>query len=53
MFGSMSELRKADTDYPFFVTMTIVGWIDIFTRERYCEAVLDTWFGKRPITPWS
>jgi REP element-mobilizing transposase RayT len=22
--------------------MTIVGWIDLFTRERYCEAVTDS-----------
>jgi REP element-mobilizing transposase RayT len=36
----MSELRKANTDHPFYITMTIVGWIDLFTRERCCEAVL-------------
>lgn len=36
----MSELRKANTDYPYFLTFTIVGWIDVFTREMYCESVI-------------
>ncbi len=35
----MSELRKANTDHPYFVTMTIVGWIDIFTRKEYCNII--------------
>ena len=38
----MSELRKANTTYPYFLTFTVVGWIDVFTRERYCETVLDS-----------
>ena len=38
----MSELRKANTDHPYFVTLPIVGWIDLFTRERYCEVVIDS-----------
>ncbi len=25
-----------------FVTFTIVGWIDVFTRKKYCEMVLDS-----------
>ncbi len=33
----MSELRKANTGYPYFVTFTVVGWIDIFTRRCYCD----------------
>jgi putative transposase len=36
----MSELRKANTDRPFFVTMTIVGWIDVFIRNEYCEEIV-------------
>ncbi len=39
----MSELSKANTDYPYFVTLTVVGWIDIFTRRRYCDVVTDSW----------
>lgn len=37
----MSELRKANTSHPYFLTFTIVGWIDLFTRERYCEILVD------------
>jgi REP element-mobilizing transposase RayT len=39
----MSELRKANTDYPYFITLTVVGWIDIFTRRCYCDVVIDSW----------
>ena len=38
----MSELRKANTDHPYFITLIIVGWIDLFTRERYCEIMIDS-----------
>jgi putative transposase len=37
----MSELRKANTDYPYFATLTVVGWIDVFTRKRYCDLLLE------------
>lgn len=37
----MSEFRKANTDRPFFVTLTVVGWIDVFTRSEYCEEFLN------------
>lgn len=38
----MSEKYKANTDYPYFVTMTVQGWIDLFTRYDYIEIVLDS-----------
>ena len=38
----MSELRKANTYYPYFVTLTTVGWIDVFTRRTYCDLALDS-----------
>lgn len=38
----MSELRKANTDYPYFVTFTVVGWIDVFTRSRYCDVIIES-----------
>ena len=38
----MSERRKARSDHPYFVTSTVVGWIDVFTRKRYCEIVLES-----------
>jgi REP element-mobilizing transposase RayT len=37
----MSELRKANTDYPFFVTLTVVGWIDVFIRNDYCDEFIN------------
>jgi putative transposase len=38
----MSELRKANTDFPYFITMTVVGWIDVFNRREYIETGLET-----------
>ena len=38
----MSELRKANFDATFFITFTTVGWIDVFTREDYCEFIIDS-----------
>lgn len=36
----MSELRKAHSDHPFFVTITVVGWIDVFIRNEYCDEII-------------
>ena len=36
----MSELRKANFEGTFFVTFTVVGWIDVFTREMYCDEII-------------
>lgn len=36
----MSELRKADYDAVFFVTLTVVGWVDVFTRKSCCEELV-------------
>ena len=34
----MSEFLKANTeDAPYFITLTTVGWIDIFSRQTYCH----------------
>lgn len=38
----MSELRKAKTNLPYFVTSTVVGWIDVFTRSRYADVLIDS-----------
>lgn len=38
----MSELRKANTDHPYFITCTIVGWVDLFTRDRYCDIITES-----------
>ncbi|MFP4293398.1 MAG: REP-associated tyrosine transposase [Cyclobacteriaceae bacterium] len=36
----MSELRKANTNYPYFITCTVVQWIDIFTRSIYADVLV-------------
>lgn len=36
----MSELRKANYDAIFFVTLTVVSWVDVFTRRSYCEEIV-------------
>jgi REP element-mobilizing transposase RayT len=37
----MSEARKTTADDIYFVTMTIVGWINLFDREVYKEVVVN------------
>jgi putative transposase len=36
----MSEKYKIFPDGLYFVTMTTVGWIDVFTRAEYCEEII-------------
>jgi REP element-mobilizing transposase RayT len=36
----MSELRKASFDAVFFVTLTVVDWIDVFSRQEYAALVI-------------
>lgn len=38
----MSELRKANSEHPYFVTLTVVGWADLFTRKEYCDVIIDS-----------
>jgi len=39
----MSERYKfRNPDGIYFVTPTLVGWIDVFTRKIYCELILDS-----------
>ncbi len=39
----MSEKYKFhNEDGIYFITPTIVEWIDLFTRKEYCELVLDS-----------
>ena len=37
----MSELRKANTDYPYFLTLTVAGWINVFTRDIYTDIIYE------------
>jgi len=36
----MSELRKPTGDRPYFITLTVVGWIDVFIRNEYCDEII-------------
>jgi putative transposase len=38
----MSELRKSNTDHPYFLTLTVVGWIDVFTRKIYNDKIIES-----------
>jgi len=38
-----SRYRICETDYPYFMTCTIVGWLPVFTRVEAVEIVLDSW----------
>jgi REP element-mobilizing transposase RayT len=38
----MSEKRKANTNSPYFLTLTVVGWVDVFTRECYSEIIVES-----------
>ncbi|NIJ55166.1 REP-associated tyrosine transposase [Dyadobacter arcticus] len=36
----MSEKYKFHKDGLFFVTITVVGWIDVFTRKKYADEII-------------
>ncbi|GAA4847947.1 transposase [Algivirga pacifica] len=31
-----------ESDYPYFLTFTIVGWIDLFTRRCYADLMVES-----------
>jgi len=33
--------RNASTDELYFVTLTVVNWIDVFTRRLYCDFIIE------------
>jgi len=40
---SRSRYRIFETEYPYFLTCTVVGWLPVFTRPAAVEVVLDSW----------
>ncbi len=36
-----TKYRFTDSDIPHFITMTLVEWIDLFSRERYKEIIIE------------
>jgi len=37
----MSEYRKTSPDDIYFVTLTVVGWVDVFTRKEYRDILVE------------
>jgi len=31
-----------DTDYAYFITCTLVGWLPVFTERAYCQIILES-----------
>ena len=40
---SRSRYRIFETEYPYFMTCTIVGWLPVFTRPDAVKIILDSW----------
>lgn len=38
----MSEFLKIEDGKTYFITMTIVDWVDLFTRECYVNILIDS-----------
>ncbi len=34
--------RVGDENAPYFITMTVVAWVDVFTRKRYRDIIIDS-----------
>jgi len=38
-----TRYRIFETDYPYFMTWTIVGWLPVFTRREAVDVIFDSW----------
>lgn len=38
----MSEKYKTDSDGLYFVSFSVMGWIDVFTRREYQEILIES-----------
>jgi REP element-mobilizing transposase RayT len=38
-----TRYRIFETEYPYFLTCTVVGWLPVFTRPACVEIVLNSW----------
>ncbi len=38
-----TRYRILETEYPYFMTCTVVGWLPLFTRSEAVEIILDSW----------
>jgi len=37
-----SKYKVGDGELPHFITFSVVGWVDVFSRESYKEIVVDS-----------
>jgi REP element-mobilizing transposase RayT len=37
-----SKYKVGEDEIPHFVTFTVVGWVDVFTREQYKEIIVES-----------
>ncbi len=40
---SRTRYRIFETEYPYFMTCTIVGWLPVFTRPSAVEILFESW----------
>jgi REP element-mobilizing transposase RayT len=40
---SRTRYRIFETEYPYFLTCTIVAWLPVFSHPRFAEIVFDSW----------
>ena len=38
-----SRYRIVETEFPYFMTCTVVGWLPLFTRPEAVEIIYDSW----------
>ena len=38
-----TRYRIFETEYPYFMTCTVVGWLPVFTRPEAVDIVFDSW----------
>lgn len=42
MFVRGHGYRIGDENAPYFITMTVVGWVDVFTRKKYRDIIIES-----------
>jgi REP element-mobilizing transposase RayT len=40
--SGMGVRNKISEDYPYFLTLTVVDWVDVFTRPNYRHIIVDS-----------
>jgi len=40
---SRSRYRIFETEYPYFITNTIVAWLPVFAYPQFARIIFDSW----------